>query len=99
MTMRHTLTIVIAITLTVPALARRPGDEIKPGFNLFSKQHDIQLGLQAAAQVSKQYHTVPNQELQDYIRRIGERLAAQKEPRESGFRFTYTLVNDKSVNA
>src|SRR6266567_7269801 len=99
MTMRHTLTIVMAITLTVPALARRPGDEIKPGFNLFSKQHDIQLGQQAAAQVSRQYQVVPNQELQDYIRRVGERLAAQKEPRESGFRFTYTLVNDKSVNA
>jgi hypothetical protein len=99
MTMRHTLTIVMAIALTAPALARRPGDEIKPGFNLFSKQHDIQLGLQAAAQVSKQYQVVPNQELQDYIRRVGERLAAQKEPRESGFRFTYTLVNDKSVNA
>src|SRR5712692_8193313 len=99
MTMRHTLTIVMAMILTVPALARRPGEDIKPGFNLFSKQQDIQLGLAAASEVRKQYQVVPNQELQDYIRRIGERLAAQKEPRESGFQFTYTLVNDKSVNA
>src|SRR5258706_1714563 len=80
-------------------LRRRPGLEGKPGFNLFSKQHDIQLGLQTAAQVSKQYQVVPNQELQDCLRRVGERLAAQKEPRESGLQFTYTLVNDKTVNA
>src|SRR5215510_4626125 len=99
MTMRPAFTIVMAATLAAPAFARRPGEDIKPGFNLFSKQHDIQLGLQAAAQVSKQYHVVPNQELQDYIRRIGERLAAQKVARESGFQFTYTLVTDKSVNA
>src|SRR6266851_4121316 len=99
MTRRRSLIIVMAITLAVPVLARKPGEEIKPGFNLFSKQQDIQLGQQAAAEVRKQYTVVPNQELQDYIRRIGERLATQREPRESGFQFTYTLVNDKSVNA
>src|SRR6185436_20342441 len=59
----------------------------------------IQLGRQAAVEFRKQYKVVPNQELQGYLRRIGERLAIQKEPRESGFEFTYTLVNDKSTNA
>jgi hypothetical protein len=93
------LIIVMAGAICLPALARRPGEEIKPGFNLFSKQQDIQLGLQAATEVRKQYQVVPNQELQDYIRRVGEKLAAQKPARDSGFQFTYTLVNDKSVNA
>src|SRR6058998_3356373 len=99
MRMRQSLSVLVAITLAVPALARRPGEEIKPGFNLFSKQQDVQLGQEAAAEVRKQYQVVNDPELQDYIRRIGERLAAQKEPRESGFPFTFTLVNDKSVNA
>jgi hypothetical protein len=35
---------------------------------------------------------------QDYMRRIGERLAAQREAKESGFPFTFTLVGDKSDN-
>jgi hypothetical protein len=96
---KRILTIVMAVVLAVPALARKPGEAPKPGFNLFSKQQDVQLGLQAASEVRKHYHAVPNQELQDYVRRIGERLAAQKDARESGFQFTYTLVNDKSVNA
>jgi Zn-dependent protease with chaperone function len=93
------LSIALSLVVATAAWARRPGDELKPGFNLFSKQQDIQLGQQAAAQVRKQYHAAPNRELQDYVRRIGERLAAQKEARESGFTFTFIVVNDKSVNA
>jgi hypothetical protein len=98
MTMTKRL-LTIVMVLAAAAQARKPGEEIKPGFNLFSKQQDIQLGLQAASEVRKQYQAVQNEELQNYIRRVGERLAAQKSPRESGFQFTYTLVNDKSVNA
>ena len=80
-------------------MARKPGEPIKPGFNLFSKQQDIQLGQQAAAEVRKQSRPVSSPELQDYIRRIGERLAATPDVRDSGFQFTFTLVNDKSINA
>src|SRR4051812_21410025 len=93
------LTVALAAMLAIPALARKPGEPIKPGFNLFSKQQDVQLGQQAADQVRRQYQVVQNSELQDYIRRVGERLAATPSARESGFQFTYTLVNDKSVNA
>src|SRR5262245_60216334 len=96
---KRLLTIVMAVILAVPALARKPGEPLKPGFNLFSKQQDVQLGQQAAAEVRKQYQVVPNQELQDYIRRVGERLASTPEARNSGFQFSFTLVNDKSVNA
>src|SRR5437016_12156204 len=91
--------IVIAAALAISALARKPGEPIKPRFNLFSKQQDIQLGQQAAAEVRKQSRPVSSSELQDYIRRIGERLAATPDVRDSGFQFTFTLVNDKSINA
>src|SRR6266481_9130801 len=89
----------MALALAIPTLARKPGEPIKPGFNLFSKQQDIQLGQQAAAEVRKQSRPVSSPELQDYIRRIGERLAATPDVRDSGFQFTFTLVNDKSINA
>src|SRR5258706_5423353 len=97
MTMARIL--VIAAALATSTLARKPGEPIKPGFNLFSKQQDIQLGQQAAAEVRRQSRPVSNPELQDYIRRIGERLAATRDVRDSGFQFTFTLVNDKSINA
>src|SRR5437764_253782 len=91
--------IILAAALAVPALARKPGDPIKPGFNLFSKQQDIELGQQAAAELRKRARPVANPELQDYIRRVGERLASTPTVRDSGFHFTFTLINDKSVNA
>jgi predicted Zn-dependent protease len=96
---RRFAAVLMTLAVALPIYARKPGEPLKPGFNLFSKQQDIQLGQQAAAQVSKQYQVVQNQELQEYIRRIGERLAATQEARSSGFPFTFTLVNDKSINA
>src|SRR5580700_4895225 len=87
-----------AILLFAPSARamRRAGEEIKPGFNLFSKQQDIEIGRQAAAEVRKRYPAVKSAELQNYLRRIGERLAAQSEARESGFTFSFTLINDKA---
>jgi predicted Zn-dependent protease len=81
------------------ALGRTPGEPLKPGFNLFSKEQDVQLGSEAAQQVRQKYKVVNDQFLQDYIRRVGDRLAATPEARESGFSFSFTVVVDPSVNA
>jgi len=96
---RRFAAVALALAMAIPIYARKPGEPLKPGFNLFSKQQDIQLGQQAAAEIRKQYQVVQNQELQDYMRRIGERLAATPEARASGFPFSFTLVNDRSINA
>lgn len=92
-------TVVLGLLGAVACAARKPGSPITPGFNLFSKQQDIQLGQQAAAQVRQQYQVVQNQELQDYIKRIGEKLAATPQAQQSGFQFSYTLLNSNEVNA
>lgn len=81
------------------AFARDPGEEIKPGWNLFSKEQDVQLGREAAQQVLQQYQPVRNEFLQSFVDRIGERLASTPSARQSGFPFDFTLLNDKSVNA
>lgn len=78
---------------------RTPGAPLKPGFNMFSKQQDIQLGQEAAQQVRQQAQVVQNQFLQDYVNRIGQRLASTPEARSSGFQFSFTVINDPSVNA
>ena len=64
---------------------------------MFSVEQDIQLGKEAAQQVAQQYPVVQNQSLQNYIRRVGERLASQ--PDAQGFPYTFTLLHDQSVNA
>jgi hypothetical protein len=66
---------------------------------LFSRQQDIQLGQASAAQVRAHYQEVRNPFLQDYIRRVGERLAATPEARQSEFLFSFTMLNVPLVNA
>jgi predicted Zn-dependent protease len=88
------------VVLAFSALAAAQSHEpLRPGFNLFSKQQDVQLGQEGAQQVRQQYQVVQTPFLQDYIRRVGDRLAATPEARESGFPFTFTLLNDAQVNA
>ncbi len=79
--------------------ARQPGDPLRPGWNLFSKQDDIQVGQENAKQVLKQYEVVKDQFLQDYVQRMGQRLASTPEAKASGFQFTFTVLNVDQVNA
>ncbi len=87
--------ILLLIAIATPAWPQLPA--IKPGFNLFSKQQDVQLGREAAAQVRQQMSLVHNRELESYVRGIGQRLAAQ--PQAGDYPYTFEVVNDKSVNA
>jgi beta-barrel assembly-enhancing protease len=93
------LTPVLLLILSAAAWARNPGDPIKPGWNLFSKDQDVRLGQQSAWLVREKYAEVHNPLLDDYIRRIGDRLAATPEAKQSGFRFTFTVLNVPQVNA
>ena len=82
-----------------PGFAHRPGDPLKPGFNLYSKQQDIEIGKQAAATVRQRYQQVQSPDLQAYVKKIGERLAKTPTASSSGFPFSFTLLNYKEVNA
>src|SRR5678815_5978332 len=78
--------------------ARRPGDPLKPGFNFFSKQQDIEVGQENAKQVLAQYEVVQNKYLQDYVQRLGQKLAGQSDATKSGFQFTFTVLNVDEIN-
>lgn len=100
--MRQTILPVALGLLAITAACgprRTVGQPPKPGFNLFSKQQDIQLGQEAAAQVKRQYQVVQNPWLQSYIRQIGQRLVGTPTGRQSGFPFSFTMLNANEVNA
>ncbi len=82
--------------ITLAAVAAGPR-KLKPGFNLFSKQQDVQLGQEAAAQVEKQMTVVNDAELTAYLRRIGGKLAAT--PEAGGYPYSFKFVAEKSINA
>ena len=81
------------------ALARRPGEPLRPGYNMFSKQQDVQLGQANAKKVLEQYQVLKNQFLQDYVSRVGNRVANATEAKQSGFQFNFTVLNVAEINA
>jgi len=93
------ITTILLLSSATPGFSRNPGDPLKPGFNLYSKQQDIEAGKEAAAQVKSRYQQVQDRDLQAYITEVGQRLAKTPTAAKSGFPFTFTLLNYKQVNA
>jgi Zn-dependent protease with chaperone function len=84
--------------LLTAALALGAAREIKPGFNLFSKEQDVQLGKEAAQQIEKEAPVVRNQpELERYISDMGHRLAKVSQAPE--YPYTFKIVASKGINA
>lgn len=73
--------------------------ELKPGFNLFTKQQDIQLGQETAAEIRKHAVIVHDPLLTNYVNAVGRRLMQSREARASGFPFTFEVVANPSINA
>lgn len=92
--------IVAVAILFLGATSQDPGPtQLKPGFNLFTKQQDIQLGQEAAAEIRKKVVIVKDPVLNAYVNAVGKRLAASREARDSGFTFTFEVVADPAINA
>ena len=85
----------VLLAAGMPAFAQL--HQFKPGFNLFSRDQDVQLGREAAAQVERQMQVVHNAELENYITSVGRRLMAS--PDAGNFPYTFKVVNDASINA
>jgi beta-barrel assembly-enhancing protease len=88
----------VAAFLVALVWAQGPS-QFRPGFNLFSKDQDIQLGQENAALVRKHVTVVRNPYLSEYVTRVGQRLVSSREAQESGFPFTFEVVADPSINA
>jgi predicted Zn-dependent protease len=71
--------------------------KLQPGFNLFSKEQDIQLGREAAREIEKQVRLVPDREVQEYAERLGRRLAAR--PEADKYPYFFKVVDDREINA
>lgn len=92
---RRLFSLILLSSLVWPALL--DARDLKPGWNLFSKEQDVQLGKEAAAQVRQQMPIVKDAGINDYIRKIGRRLASQ--PQAGDFPYSFEVVADESINA
>lgn len=85
----------MGMILAVSALQAQK--RIKPGWNLFSPEQDVQLGQEAAAEIEKQVTVIDDKALTDYVAGIGKRLAdASPAP---DYPYTFKVVADPAINA
>jgi len=94
--MKKRTLILFILSLTVVTLAAQT-KKFRPGFNLFSKEQDVQLGKESAAEVEKKMKVIDSPELQAYIATVGKKLTSSPDAGE--FPYTFKVVVDKSINA
>ena len=88
--------------LLFAAIAVGQGTRITPPKNGYSPADDVKLGREAAAEVSKQLPLLPeNEDVDNYVERVGAILAAAIPPefQHSEFRYDFSVVNASDINA
>src|SRR5215831_9004595 len=94
--MRKLVFTLILVSIASAGLAQLR--DLKPGFNLFSSQQDIQLGQEAAAQVEQQESVVQNAQLTGYLNNILMRLSSTPHG-QSEFPYKANAIASKDINA
>src|SRR5438270_44142 len=87
----------LALMLLLSAGMAQAQTKIKPGFNLFSAQDDVQIGQQSAVQAEQQLPLLNDAQTNAYLDRIGQRLAANAGGPQ--FQYRFRVVNQSDINA
>src|SRR5438132_10670016 len=86
------------IMVSVATVGSAQLKDLKPGFNLFSPQQDIQVGQEAAAQVKQEQSVVQNTQLTAYLNNLMKRLSSTPHG-ESEFPYQVNAIASKDINA
>jgi len=90
------LAVLLAFTLAVPAFADRTA--LKPGWNLFSPEQDVEMGRQVSREAETQLPIMNDRQATAYLNALGRQLASRA-PNSGQYPFQFKIVNDKSINA
>ena len=70
---------------------------LKPGFNLFSTDQDVEIGRQSAVEVERQLPILDDRSIEAYVNAIGRRLAGVAPGAKYPYQFK--VVNASDINA
>ena len=87
----------LAFLLAPPASAQRTA--LKPGWNMFTPQQDIDVGKRAATDAAKQLPPCNDPKVDAYLTQLGTRLVAKLPTNGVQYPFEFHCVNDKAINA
>ncbi len=98
--MRRLLAILLVAPLSVPAFAqKKPAkqQEVKVQKTSITRDQEIQLGKESAAEVERTMEVIQNPEIESWLNQIGQSLARQ--PQANAYPYYFKLINDESINA
>ena len=96
--LRGSVTRVGALTLLLVAVVWADGRTIlKPGWNMFSPQQDVEVGQQVSPDAERQLPMLNNARVDNYVNALGRRLASNA-PGEQ-YPYSFKVVNDPAINA
>ncbi|MGR8946448.1 MAG: M48 family metalloprotease [Gammaproteobacteria bacterium] len=93
---RRLYSLVFAVVISISGCATNPvtGEQ---DLVFMSEAQEIALGNQASQQISQQYRPYLDQDLQNYVNEVGQRLAAKSH--RSNLNFSFTLLDSTQINA
>ncbi|PYQ14926.1 MAG: hypothetical protein DMF80_11095, partial [Acidobacteria bacterium] len=95
--LRRTALTAVLCVIALPAALLAQATQVKPGFNIFSEQQDVDIGRQSAAQAERQLPLLNDPRVENYAGQIIRRLAAAA----PGAHYPYQIrvVNASDINA
>ena len=91
--------LLLATTLLLLPNAAAQRTQLKPGWNMFSPQQDVELGKKAALDAGKQLPLCNAPKVDAYLTQLGMRLASKLPAGGVQYPFEFHCVNDKAINA
>ncbi len=89
----------IAAALVITPAARADRTHLKPGWNLFSPQQDIEVGSKVSKDAERQLPMCNDPQVDAYLNRLGRRLAEKAPTGKVQYPFQFKCVNDRAINA
>ena len=91
--------LLLATTLLLLPNAAAQRTQLKPGWNMFSPQQDVELGKKAALDAARQLPSCNAPQVDAYLTQLGLRLASKLPTGGVQYPFEFHCVNDKAINA
>lgn len=94
---RVALAVLVATLFGLSAGSAAAQTQVKPGFNIFSAEQDVEIGKQSAVQAERQLPVLGYSSAERYVDAIGRRLAAVAPGPK--FPYSFKVVNAADINA
>jgi len=95
--LQQAVALIAISTLVLSPMAWADRTPLKPGWNMFSPQQDVEVGQQVSRDAERQLPMLNNSRVDNYVNNLGRKLAA-KAPGEK-YPYQFRVVNDRAINA